>query len=470
MIRSCIATTLRNRAKTAIRFFVSIVFSPVAFFLAFCFSTVFPADSGIFGSEIRTLEGTYLRLRTDLPSSTEVDGLPAVFDAAVPLWCRFLGISPNRCDGWKMDGCLIGDFERFERAGLVREVPDLRTGFQLNRKLWVLEQASAYYRRHLLLHEGVHGLMAHVFHGLGPPWYAEGCAELLATHTLRDGKLEIGVIPGHRDEVPMWGRIKLIRDDIAAGKGRSLRDVLGLQPGEYDAPNAYAWSWALCVFLEGQPEFTGILGGMTNVLPPGRTTSECAETFNERFYDRIGRDVRSQWEAAWIDFAGRLDYGYDRERARIDDLSPGATRWNGRNHQWRVRPDRGWQNSGLRIQQGDAVRIAAAGRFRLGNRPATWWSDPNGITIRYDRGRPIGELQMTILPGPETSNANTAGDDYSRCPFLNPVSIGTHCEYTAPVGGTLFFRINDSPADLADNDGDVTVSLEKASGNTIPGS
>ncbi len=77
---------------------------------------------------------------------------------------------------------------------------------------------------------------------------------------------------------------------------------------------------------------------------------------------------------------------------------------------------------------------------------------------------------MTILPGPETSNANTAGDDYSRCPFLNPVSIGTHCEYTAPVGGTLFFRINDSPADLADNDGDVTVSLEKASGNTIPGS
>ena len=53
---------------------------------------------------------------------------------------------------------------------------------------------------------------------VGPGWYMEGMAELLGTHRWQEGQLQLRVIPDHRQEVPMWGRIKLVRDAYRDGK------------------------------------------------------------------------------------------------------------------------------------------------------------------------------------------------------------------------------------------------------------
>ena len=45
-------------------------------------------------------------------------------------------------------------------------------------ELWLHDQPTAYYRRHLLLHEGTHVFMASFLGGCGPGWYMEGTAEL----------------------------------------------------------------------------------------------------------------------------------------------------------------------------------------------------------------------------------------------------------------------------------------------------
>ena len=54
-----------------------------------------------------------------------------------------------------------------------------------------------------------------VMGGCGPPWYMEGMAEYLATHRWHDGRLTLGYMPPNRDEVPQWGRIRIIQDAVA---------------------------------------------------------------------------------------------------------------------------------------------------------------------------------------------------------------------------------------------------------------
>ena len=107
-----------------------------------------------------------------------------------------------------MTGYVMKSRERFEQAGLVSsKLPPFKSGYSSGDELWLYDQTSDYYRRHLLLHEGTHCFVNDFFGGSGPPWYAEGLAELCGTHRLEDGKLTLGYMPKSRREAPGWGRI-----------------------------------------------------------------------------------------------------------------------------------------------------------------------------------------------------------------------------------------------------------------------
>ena len=60
-------------------------------------------------------------------------------------------------------------------------------GLSTGSDLWLYDQPSAYYRRHLLLHEGTHAFMGKFLGGCGPGWYMEGTAELFGTHRMGAG-------------------------------------------------------------------------------------------------------------------------------------------------------------------------------------------------------------------------------------------------------------------------------------------
>jgi len=396
---------------------------------------------------VRRLDGRHSTLYTDLAASESVDELPTVFDLMVPQLCEYFELDSKKYESWKVEVFLIGDSTKFDKSGALDQVPNLRAGYALRNRIWLREQPSEYYRRHLLIHEGVHAFMGYVFGAWGPPWYREGTAELLGTHHRLDGRLTLGYLPQNADEVPNWRRIFIVRNDFAKKEGKRTQDIFRLASEEYDENAAYAWSWAFAAFCEHHPRYR------TAFRQTARYLSRPPDELSKHFLEQTGR----RFDDEWTDFVANIDFGYDFERMRIDDFTRSqpfpddvvSVRVS-------VRADRGWQNTGIRFEKGKAYELTAEGRFQLGRTPKIWWSEPNGITVRYHRGVPIGTLLATLLP-----DQNESAEQIVGVGFASPKIIGTGETWSVEHSGTLFFRINDFASELNDNDGVATVRIRR---------
>ncbi|MEK6235950.1 MAG: hypothetical protein N2C14_14680, partial [Planctomycetales bacterium] len=179
---------------------------------------------------IRKYAGRHVTIYSDADPES-VRALPAAFDAAVAEWAKYFKVSAVEKSGqpWRVDAHLLANAaseDRFRRVGLWRAgLPRFRNGFAFSDAVFLRDQQSDYYRRHLLLHEGVHAFMLSRFGSCGPAWYMEGVAELLGTVGVQDGKLITPYFPRTREEVPLWGRIRIVKDLYAEGKGRDVESV-----------------------------------------------------------------------------------------------------------------------------------------------------------------------------------------------------------------------------------------------------
>jgi len=393
---------------------------------------------------VRQLPGKHLLLLTDLPSLPAVDELPEVFDRAFPQWCKYFGVPQARHADWRVTGCVMKDASLFRKLRLLPErVPPFDNGYSYNFDLWVVDQSTDYYRRHLLLHEGVHSFMNTLLGSCGPPWYAEGIAELLGTHRWHDGELTLGYLPPSPDETLMgWGRIKFVRDAFAARRARHLADILKYDPVTQPGPEAYGWCWAMAAFLDGHPRYQARFRTLPRIV--GKPD------FNDRFRRLYAADWNNLTEE-WQVFAADLEYGYDMKRTVID-FTPGRALEQG-GGQVTVQADRGWQNSGVALKEGRTYQLRAKGRYQVADKPQIWWCEPNGVSIRYYRGHPLGILLAAVRP-----EVPAAG----RSPLITPTTIGLAATLTPKHSGTLFFRINDSCAELDDNAGTLTVDVQDA--------
>lgn len=401
-------------------------------------------DTKAAAAGIRKLTGKYLVLYTNAPSSPAVDDLPGLFDLAVPQWAKYFHIDEKRLHNWRVQGFLIdresgGGVQAFESLGLMpagRE--NFPNGISVGRELWLYKQPSDYYTRHLLLHEGTHVFMMSFLGGCGPGWYMEGMAELFGTHRYdeRYKQLTMRVMPANRDEVPMWGRIKLIHDD--GDPRRPFAAVLNVDNSRMMGDDQYAWCWAATKFLDSHPRYAAQfrkLQGFVN-----------APDFNDRF--RLA--LADRWvdvQAEWLAFIAALDYGYDSERMAIDFRrgQPLAAPTK-----VQLSADRGWQSSGVWLEAGQTYRIDASGVYEIANDGQPWSCEPNGVTIDYHDGRPLGML-LGAIDG--AAKGGTLADDFE---------IGLGRTITPVATGTLYLRVNDSPAKLHDNRGTYTVSISRA--------
>ena len=388
---------------------------------------------------MRVLEGRYVRIVTDLPSSPGVDELPAVFDAAVPEWAAYFDVSLARIRDARWLGFVIQDRAKFAALNLMpAERPDFLSGFARDWEFWLAEQPSDYYRRHLMLHEGTHAFMQTQLGGAGPGWYMEGIAELLGTHEWRDGKLRLGVMPPHRDDVPMWGRIKLIRDASSADQAWSIQRVLAVDNSRVLPTDEYAWTWALAALLDGHPQFQERFRMLRGRVTDPRFTDEF-----RRQYAEDARDLAAEWQA----FVAELDYGYDlptmalvhAEAAPVESASRRST----------IEANRGWQSAGWILRGGVTYRVNASGRYQIVRDGETWPCEPGGVTIEYHDGMPVGALVGVLRP---TSGAAT---------FAHPMLIGLEATITPASNAELYLRVNDSPARLRGNAGKVAVRVER---------
>ena len=393
-------------------------------------------------ASIRKLPGKWITLYTDLPKNAEIDGLPQVFDAAVPQYCQYFGIDPATLGDWSMTGCVMKDREKFRQAGLLpADLPNFQHGYARNFDLWLDEQPSEYYRRHLLIHEGVHGFMNTKLGSCGPPWFMEGLAELLGTHRWRGGQLTLGYMPHAKDETPEWGRIKIIKDDLAAKRAKKLQSVVELAPMAYLENDAYAWSWAAATFLDGHPRYRDRFRSLTkHVLDPA---------FQERFrqlFEKDWQELNEEWQL----FVSNIEYGYDVARNAVTFAAgkPLASTAAAT-----IAADRGWQSSGWAVAAGKKYTIKATGRYQVGNVPKPWPCEPGGVSIRYWQGRPLGQLLMATRPDDPAPNGLTAL-------LKPPVAVGLGTSFTAEQSGTLYFKINESPSEWSDNAGSLQVAIQ----------
>ncbi|MBN2290843.1 MAG: hypothetical protein JXM70_00370 [Pirellulales bacterium] len=392
---------------------------------------------------IRRIAGKHLTLFTDLPQSPAVDELPAVFDQAFGQWCEYFGINPAEHDAWHINGFLIKNKEPFERLRLMPlgNLP-FKHGYSQSNRLWLYDQKSDYYRRHLLLHEGTHCFMDTFLGGCGPPWYMEGMAELLGTHSWKDGKLELNYFPAAKEEAPLWNRPKIVSNAVAAGRLRCFEQVLGYGPTDHQVNEPYGWCWTAAVLLDRHPRYHERFRALFKKITDA--------DFNQRFKQLIGDD----WEdlqAQWLAFVADLEFGHDVGRTDIQ-LSPSEP-LPPEGKTVRIQADRGWQNSGIQLKAGRKYRLRGKGRYQVADKPKIWWCEPGGVTIRYYRGRPLGILLGALYPNQPDKNTN---------PFEKPFAIGLETTFTPRVDGMLFLKINDSSAELHDNAGQLHVRIEPA--------
>jgi hypothetical protein len=396
---------------------------------------------------LRVLSGKHLTLYTDLPASPAVDELPRVFDAAVPQWAHYFKVDPAKVAAWKAQAFLMKDKAKFVQAGLYPSfLPDFKNGFAADADLWLYEQPSDYYRRHLLLHEGTHGFMLTQLGSCGAPWFSEGVAELAATHSwdpaAAAGKqLTLGYTPRNREEVPGLGRIALIKADLKAGRFRSIGDLVDDSVRGYADVESYAWCWALTLFLNRHPRYQERFNGLlAEVQRPD---------FNAAFRKLFAADL-ADMNREWAVFAHELEYGVDVPRTAIEFRSGSPLGSAGAKVD--VAADRGWQSSGVKLEAGKKYRVRASGRFQVATADGKPWPcEAGGVTIRYFRGKPLGMLLGAVEPDELPSGSATS--------LVHPQPLGLEAIVAPAKSGTLYLRINDSVGELDDNSGKLAVEI-----------
>lgn len=388
---------------------------------------------------LRELRGKHISIVTDIAAADEVDELPAVFDAAVVEWAKYFGVAAERLEPFQPTAYLMSDKNVFRQAGLFPDdLPPFPTGYQQQGRIWLYQQPAAYYQRHLLLHEGVHAFTQQFFGGSGPPWYTEGIAEFLALHRWSNGHIEIGINPLASEEVPFWGRMKLIQQARDMGTSLTLPEVMRFGPDAHRRVEPYAWSWAAIFFFENHPDYRDAFRACRAEL------ADSSPTFSERLIARLG-DRWGQVQLNWSVFVHECDFGYDLARAALV-FSPNRT-GNFDEATVTVAADRGWHVTGIHVEQARPYQFVATGRYQLALQPKPWWCEPQGVTIHYYRGKPLGALLAAVVPD----------DDPTR--MTAPALVGAQRTWQPPRTGVLCLKINDSPSLLRDNSGTLTVSI-----------
>lgn len=401
------------------------------------------------GNGLRKLTSGNLTLITDLPIDQELKSWPDVLHQAIERWDQVWTVPAERKQSLQLTAFLIGDKSIFQSAGYLDGVPEFDDGYQLADRIFVMEQPSEYYRRHLFLHEATHWIMFQYFGGAGSPWFMEGMADMFATHRWADGKLTLGVIPSDPREVPHWGRFKRLREMVQRGEAPTLASVLRFGNQRENRIDRYVWSWAACFFFWNHPEYQRAIADAAS--PPLNYSMDLS--------NRLRMSLADRWaivEADWNGFITEFDFGFDPQRSMIalgEHPHLGIASISGQPIELSIQADHGWQDSGLFLERGESVQIQANGQWVISTvDPASpWKASGQGVTYRYYRNQPMGRLVATI--------ASIRGGD--KTSIWNIIPVGEATTIQATEDGVLLLKTNEPAGKLLDNSGELTVTLGK---------
>lgn len=395
---------------------------------------------------LRVIEGSRLALATDRPvrGGDGVDDLPRLFDEAFVAWCDHFGLGADAVGGWRAFGCLMADRDRFRAAGLLPadgSVPDFANGYCDRNRFWLDDQSNPAYRRHLLFHEGAHAFTLTLRSLSAPTWYAEGIAELLATHRIEEGRFVATPVPRRATDVEQLGRIESLRRTRFGAGAPGLEEVFATTPSPRHELPAYAAAWAAVACLSLHPAHAAAFRAAEEGPLDAR--------FTERLAAAPGWDARRA-SRDFDAFTDEVDYGFDFARSAVDwaEGPPLTARVR-----VSVAADRGWQNTGVSLRTGERCDFAVTGRCGVGRAGETALeSTGDGISLRWYRGRPVGRLLLGQWCVPPEGGR----------PRFVVVGEGTRGDFIAVATGALHARIHAPPAALAGNSGALELHLRPA--------
>ena len=407
----------------------------------------------------RNAQGLYeldtprLTLVSDIPFDDELKSWPGLIEQSIEQWQIYHGVDASKMDGWHIQAVLIGDRARLTELGLLDGVPDFDEGYQYGNKIFLREQPTVYYRRHLFLHEATHWVMWKLYGGAGPPWFMEGMADMHGTHSLNNRVLKLGVIPSSSEQVARWGRLRLINETLNRGVAPSMTEILAYGNAREDHEIRYSWSWAATVFFTNHPKYGPVL----------------RELYGKgiNYSDSLSRSFRAQlepdWERVqtdWNGFISDLEFGYDLDRSRVvHAVRPLKQLRQGESDHFSLATDRGWQSTGVMVEADRPVRISCSGDFQIrqsvgpagsaGPAGSDWRIGPSGVTYQFYRGDPLGCVIASVVSPGEP-------EDTKR---WSTVRIGALGMIVPKKSGEIFLKVNESSNGLWDNVGTVFAEI-----------
>ncbi|MCP4505497.1 MAG: hypothetical protein GY826_03780, partial [Fuerstiella sp.] len=206
----------------------------------------------------------------------------------------------------------------------------------------------------------------------------------------------------------------------------TLDDVMPNDAKLFTRYSQYATSWALCWFLQSHPDYREHFHPLAKL----RTRAEIAATVGP-----LRERLQPQIKIDWLLFVEALRENYDIERSfpvhskttiTTTELATAVATCE-------IQAALDWQDSGLRLAAGESVNVKCSGRFSVNDRPKPWISEPQGISIDYFRGLPLGQVVATLV--------RTDGDSIS-----NRISVGTGTTITTAHDVSVWLQVNDSSA------------------------
>jgi hypothetical protein len=267
----------------------------------------------------------------------------------------------------------------------------------------------------VIQHECVHGFCHLTFGSTGPTWLSEGVAEL--GNYWRDGDTAVEV-PG-----PVMGYLQ------NAKPKRRLAEIAVAGRESAGSWQDYAWRWALCHLLAYNPNYADRFKPLAVALMEERPGAS---------FDAVYGPVSDEVAFEYAQFLDTVGNGYRADlvawpwKAKFRSLAAGATA------RAEVKAAAGWQAGGVTLEKGATYRIEAEG---------TWRTAQAGEAVGPD-GHADGRGRLVAV----------VFHDFTLEP---PVPLGARCEFKATADGRLFLRCDDDWTQLADNDGEVAVTIRR---------
>lgn len=320
-----------------------------------------------------------------------------------------------------VEGFVARDLARFP-AGLIDDEYGLAKirrgeGVCMNSSLGRQRQARLYAcgDHGVIQHECVHGICHLAFGSTGPTWLSEGLAELGQYWRADDQTVDL--------PPPVVAHLQ------HAEPKRTLLEIA--EPGRTASGTwqDYAWRWAVCHLLANNPNYSSRFVPLAIGLMERRP----GVSF-ESVYGPVAKEVSFEYDQ----FLATLGNGYRSDltawpwTATFQKLSGSAEKTVP------IKARAGWQAARVLVEPGTTYDVMAEGRWRIAaaGQPLDADGEADG------RGRLVAAVFADFRLSAE-------------------VPLGREASFEPPVAGQLFLRCADAWTELADNDGELRVTIRR---------